>query len=211
MKTKLYIILFMVLITAVATAAMTGAKVGLQSRIERNRAILERRLQLEALGILPETPTPAEVDRVWKERVEEQEWSGERILVAWRSPEKETPLAVGIPYRAMGVWGPFTGMVALDPAFEKIVGFVVYRHQETPGLGARMTKDEYRAQFRGKPADRPDEQGRYLVFVPPTAEPSGEREVQAISGATGTTNGLRDMFNDVLKRAQNELKPERPW
>ena len=202
---KSYVILFMIVVTTLATTAMTGVKLLLNERIKRNAALAENRLRLEAFGLLPKDATPEDVARIYGARVREEARDGHTIYVAYADDARQTIMAYGFPWQASGLWGPFDGLLALDSGQKTIVGFVVMNHQETPGLGARMTEPQYRAQFKGKRIDAPDAQGRYLVFVPASNEPKTDREVNAITGATITTNGLNRMFKS---RSGGDSRPE---
>jgi|GEM_PF-597435 len=72
-------------------------------------------------------------------------------------------------------WSTFRLAVGVDPATQQIVGVRVLEHQETPGLGARITEDWFLAQFAGKALSDPFRAGE---------------DVQAITGATISTRGV---------------------
>ncbi|RMG84930.1 MAG: FMN-binding protein, partial [Candidatus Dadabacteria bacterium] len=100
------------------------------------------------------------------------------------------------PFEGPGFWGPISGVVAVDPAGERILGISFVRHQETPGLGGRISEGWFRDQFRGKPLEVRDGRVLEFVFRPPT----GEREVEAITGATQTSTRLARFLNAFLAR-----------
>ena len=70
-----------------------------------------------------------------------------------------------------------------------IHGVIVGSHNETPGLGAEATEEEFRGQYTGKPYTEP------LTVV--KNPPSADSEVQAITGATITSRGVTDAVNTV--------------
>lgn len=81
----------------------------------------------------------------------------------------------------------------------EITGLKVLKHQETPGLGANATKPEFQNQYKGK-ATKED------VIVVKT-EPSNANEIQALTGATITSdavtsgvNNAREIFNNLLMK-----------
>ena len=41
-------------------------------------------------------------------------------------------------------------MLAVDPAFT-LIGVEILEHEEDPGLGAEITQDYFKNQFKGKP------------------------------------------------------------
>lgn len=72
-------------------------------------------------------------------------------------------------------WSDFRLAVGVDPQTQQVVAVRVLEHQETPGLGSRITEEGFLAQFAGKSLSDP--------FRP------GE-DVEAISGATVSTRGV---------------------
>ena len=81
----------------------------------------------------------------------------------------------------------------------KITGIKVVSHQETPGLGANATKPAYQNQYTNKPTDQQIEVVKGV--------PSKENEIQALSGATVSSNAVTDgvnaarkIFNDTLAK-----------
>jgi len=79
-----------------------------------------------------------------------------------------------------------------------ITGMNVVSHQETPGLGANATGEEFQSQFKEIPTEKD------ITVV--KSEPQNEDEVQALTGATITSNAVvkgvnsaRDLFNNNLK------------
>ena len=204
MKDRLFTIAYMVIITAVATALMTGAKALLAERIKRNETLQERRTQLYGLGLLPEGADAERIDAIFSERVKLEERSGVKILFGYAEGGK-TLQSIGFEFEGMGFWGPIRGIMALDPDRRKLVGLAFLRHQETPGLGGRMTERWFLEQFKGKDAAKPDAEGRYLIFRPEGTKAAGPREVNAISGATRTSESLKRILNETLKDFQNMM------
>jgi Na+-transporting NADH:ubiquinone oxidoreductase subunit C len=217
MKDKLYTIVFMIVVTALATAAMTGTKLLLTERIENNEALADNRARLMAFGLMPADAVPANINAVHGGRIKESEKKTrdqKRIWIAYKDDAKTEVLAVGFEFVGKGLWGPFEGVLALDPELKSIVGFVITKHQETPGLGARMADDDFREKIVGLSARRRVKGVPYVIFVAPTAKAQKEEgEVNAISGATNTTAGLDEMLNRVLNEIQGDFgaNPDVIW
>ncbi|NBI05739.1 RnfABCDGE type electron transport complex subunit G [Senegalia massiliensis] len=79
-----------------------------------------------------------------------------------------------------------------------ITGMNVVSHQETPGLGANATGEEFQNQFKEMPIEKD------IIVV--KSEPQNEDEVQALTGATITSdavvkgvNSARNLYNNNLK------------
>lgn len=90
---------------------------------------------------------------------------------------------------AAGLWGAITAVVGMDSRLERFLGVFFVEHNETPGLGARITEPWFREQFRGRTGP--------FTLVAEDA-PAGPGEMQAITGATTTSRAVRDMLNTLL-------------
>ena len=72
-----------------------------------------------------------------------------------------------------------------------VTGVDIISMNETPGLGANADKPEFRAQYEGKSGE---------VKVVKTA--AGDDSIQAIAGATKTSNGVTKGVNIALRTAE---------
>ena len=86
-----------------------------------------------------------------------------------------------------GLWGPIWGYIGIAADGETVVGAVFDHKSETPGLGAEITTDNYQNQYKGKTI--------------------GEK-VDAIAGATRTSQGVEEMIERTLKMYLPYLKHE---
>ncbi len=79
----------------------------------------------------------------------------------------------------------------------EITGVKVVAHQDTPGLGANSTKPEFQNQYKGKNV------GQQIIVV--KTEPTNNNEIQAITGATITSNGVTNGVNTAIELFNNYL------
>lgn len=101
---------------------------------------------------------------------------------------------------ALEISGPgFQGQIRVMAGFNltanKIIGIKILEHLETPGLGARI-RGEFKDQFSGKPI-----LDKYVVVKKP---PQGDQEIEAISGATISSNAV----TSIVMKALNIIKAE---
>jgi len=105
------------------------------------------------------------------------------------------PNAFAFPIGGKGFWGPIYGLMAVQPDGLTICNIVWTNHGETPGLGARIEEDQYRAKFKGKQAADPAV--ARLRVVPEGAMGDDPHAVDQITGATQTTVvGMGKFLND---------------
>ena len=82
--------------------------------------------------------------------------------------------------------------ICVEPDLETLKGIEVLDHSETPGLGGRITEDQFKKQFIGKKL-------RPKIFVVKGTGSEGANEVDAITGATNTSRGIESFLNDAMK------------
>lgn len=102
-----------------------------------------------------------------------------------------------LPLRGNGLWNAIFGYIALEDDVNSIKGATFDHLGETPGLGAEITKAYFREAFVGKRIFNDMGQLEGVSVVKGTAE--GEHEVDAISGATITGDGVSDMISERLR------------
>ncbi|MCJ7543741.1 MAG: FMN-binding protein [Phycisphaerae bacterium] len=88
-------------------------------------------------------------------------------------------------------------LVGLDAQGETITGMSVLAQKETPGLGDKITKEAWRAQFAGKPAGDP--------LSVTKAATAGRTEIAAISGATISSQSVTDIVNKTVADFRQKL------
>lgn len=96
-----------------------------------------------------------------------------------------------IDVRGAGLWGMMYGFVALSSDGQTIQGLNFYDHSETPGLGGEIQNPRWAGRFEGKKAV--DEDGNVAIRVVKGAN-ADDNEVDALSGATITSNGVDNTF-----------------
>ena len=103
------------------------------------------------------------------------------------------------PMFGNGLWDWISGFVALDNNLNKVVGVAFDHKAETPGLGARISSDEIQGRYKGKEIF--DVEGN-LISVKMLKKENNPalsiHEVDGMSGATITANGLNDMMKNYL-------------
>jgi len=106
---------------------------------------------------------------------------------------------VAFEFSGPGLWGPITGIVCLEKDLKTIRKIKVTHQEETPGLGSRVTEAGYLKQFKNKEA-LPQ-----LKFMP-EGKASQKNEVDAITGATGTSRAFEKLINANIQKYLAALK-----
>ncbi len=102
-----------------------------------------------------------------------------------------------IPVRGYALWSTAYGFVALEGDANTVAGLGFYEHAETPGLGGEIDNPRWKAQWIGKKLR--DENGKPAVELTKAAvnhsDPEMVHKVDALSGATLTSNGVENLLN----------------
>ncbi|MFW6189736.1 MAG: FMN-binding protein [Planctomycetota bacterium] len=214
MSERVYTVLFMAAVAAAFTAGVSGVSLMSRERIRLNERLSRRRLQMEALGIqVPEDATLQEVAALYEERMEETELSYEDggttyPLLAGRSADGRR---LGYVFETVGsgLWGPIHGYLAVNPEGTKTLGVAFFEHSETPGLGGEITRDWFKSQFRGLELPPGFAEGEQPVELKAPSAEHGPYDVDAITGATQTSNGVEAMLNSDLRAVVKLLREQK--
>jgi len=185
MKGSLYSLLFAALLGAVCAGLLTAARELTAARREANAQAERIRHVLDALGVAYEAEGgPKQLVQVFEKnvrtvkrgKVEFHEYVG----------SDGTVQAVAVLFGGKGLWGPIKGILALDPDRRTVRRITFYEQEETPGLGGEIATRSFTQQFDGQKI----------------VSPAGEAglAVQAITGATMTSQRVRDMLNLVARQ-----------
>ena len=111
-----------------------------------------------------------------------------------------------VPLRGVGLWDAIWGYVALEGDKNTIKGAVFDHKGETAGLGAEITQKWFQERFTGEKVFNSDGELVGINVSKTNNDPNNldkeDHEVDAISGATITGDGVTDM---IKERLQNYL------
>lgn len=114
------------------------------------------------------------------------------------------------PVRGMGLWSMMRGYLAVEPDLQTVAGLTFYEQGETPGLGGEIVNEQWKAKWTGKQIYS---DGEVLLEVCKGDQTNNEYGVDALSGATITSNGVTKMidywmgpdgFGPFIKRQKTE-------
>lgn len=107
---------------------------------------------------------------------------------------------IGYAFQAsgMGYQGKIIIMVGLNKDLDRLTGIEILNHSETPGLGGKLVKEEFKKQFKG-------------LKIHPTIEytkglPEKDNQIQAITGATVTSKSVVSILNRKVKEVIEVLE-----
>ena len=103
---------------------------------------------------------------------------------------------VGYVFKTLGkngYGGDISMLMAVNIENKTIVGFKVLKHSETPGLGSRVTTDEYAKSVVGN---------KVTEHLVKNLHPDADNDIQAITGTTISVNAVLNGLNAAIDALQ---------
>lgn len=183
----LYTVLFTFIICMIFVFFLALANELTKDQVAANRRLAERSAILSALGI--DYSSPDQVDALYEDEVSTLETEQGTIYTSTVEGKSRYAAMVAGP----GLWGTIQAILAVDQEVERIEGFQIISHNETPGLGGRIDEAWFKAQFWG---EKIGPQG--IVVRQGSGKGDGDPEngqVDAVTGASRTSQAVQDLVN----------------
>jgi Na+-transporting NADH:ubiquinone oxidoreductase subunit C len=179
-----YTVGFMFAITFVCVAGVAGIYRTAKPRITLNRSAVFKKAVLSALDIQAPSADPALLAGIFNEKVKKE---SENTYCF----EDKTAFKV----YGKGLWGKIEAVVGFKSDGGSLSGVYFIKNSETPGLGARIDEKWFMEQFRDK---------KPPLFYVSEGAGGGLNSFDAITGATITTEGVKNMINDAYAKFQKK-------
>ena len=102
-----------------------------------------------------------------------------------------------LPIRGYGLWSTLYGFLVLEGDASTVVGLSYYDQKETPGLGGEVDNPKWKALWPGKQVF--DAEGAVSIDIVKGSvnqdSPAAVHQVDGLSGATLTSNGVEHMLH----------------
>ncbi len=188
----------------------TAPKIAEYYDVKEKRAVLDifnipyRVKENKILGFRFKSYDKKDIKEVFEKNITAEESRGRKRIFKYVKDGKLQGVGfveskMGYGYNKSSIMSLF---ICVEPDLETLKGIEVLDHSETPGLGGRITEDQFKKQFAGKKL-RP----KLLVVRERKAE--GANEVDAITGATNTSRGIETFLNDAMNEfweGQGDIK-----
>ena len=104
---------------------------------------------------------------------------------------------VVIAANGLGLWDNIWGDILIDRKTMEIIGLQFDHKGETPGLGAKITSDEFESQFKSQKITYSDS-SQFGLIQNGEIQVVGKYQIDGITGATITGKGLAVMLNETF-------------
>ena len=183
-KGYIYTIIFMAVVSIVFTGILAVVNAAYKNKIQENQETAVKSSILASVGIIAE-----DANSEFNDKATERKLDG-FIYYSIVTPDGT---AYAIPFEGPGLWGTIKGYVGVSSDFSQIKGLAFTEQNETPGLGGRIDEEWYKDQFRDTPLSDSISYG-------------AESGLDAITGATSTSNAVLKILNDFIDTTLKELE-----
>lgn len=193
-----YTIIYASILVVIVAFLLAFVASALKPTQDKNVALDTKKQILSALNIRECADAEAE----WSKVLGDQDQNAEVLTANTENGEK-----LVVKVKGAGLWGPIWGWVAIDKDGETVYGTFFNHEGETAGLGARIKEQWFQDSFQGKKifANGAVALGVYKAGKAP-ASVSTDNYVDAVTGATLTSNGVNDMLQAGLAEKQAEIE-----
>lgn len=192
-RERIFPILFMLIVTVVFIALVSGIYLGTKDTVDRNELLYVERAVLYAANV-PLPQSNSAIEDLYSVRVTEHRDAHGSIRYYEVAGTNGTPISYVVPASGPGLWGEIDAVVGFDSTLSSLTGIDFTAQNETPGLGARISEDWFREQFRGKSGP--------FTLVPEGTKATTPQQFDAITGATITSTAVKNIVNKTKENVQ---------
>ncbi|MCM8804564.1 MAG: FMN-binding protein [Candidatus Omnitrophica bacterium] len=183
MKEKIKILIFVLFLGSISGSLLLGVDKYTKFRIVKNQEFKIKAAVLDVFGLLYDKKS---LEGVFKENIEMIKSDG---FIFYKSKNGE----FAFEFSGSGLWGPISGIIALEKDLKTIKGIKIIHQEETPGLGGRIAEAEFLSRFQGKEI-------LPVIKIVPEGKAKEKNEVDAITGATGTSRAFEKLLNENIQK-----------
>lgn len=194
-NTNSYTIIYSIVIVVIVAFLLAFVYQVLKPTQDTNVALDTQKQILNALNLrnLDNETAAAKYQEVVKA---EKEIDGQKYYECNIDGQKKTVYTV----KGMGLWGGINGFIAVDADNNTIYGVYFNHEGETAGLGAEIKDNiKWQEKFKGKKIHKDGEAG-IALGVKKDVSATDPNNVDAVTGATLTSNGVDQMLKEGLSK-----------
>ncbi|MHC4561639.1 MAG: FMN-binding protein [Planctomycetota bacterium] len=222
-KSPIYVLVYAAAISGIFTAGIMTVHAITRPIVERNQQLFFQKAMVELFGL-------GDVDELSDRKIASlyegyigdypkliDPRTGREFTVYMAVDRDKQTIGYAFSVSGVGFWARIDGYLAVTEDLKQAIGIAFLSHQETPGLGGRITERTWREKFAGLDLTPPEGAGP-IIYIggdkPEQGSPAFGRHVDAITGATGTSEAVEKFLNEQIAAfrrawdAQPPLPPE---
>ncbi len=194
-QSLIYTVIFTFIVSFFFVLLLSFANEGTREQVALNQQVRRQQAILNALGISYEGPQ----DVLTKFEAVEEVSRGEERFYRTTIDGRQV---FAKEFNGSGLWGNINGILAVDEGVNQTVGMEIISHNETPGLGGRIDEPWFKEQLRGETIVN----GTIRIGDAGEGdEDSGNGTIDAVTGATRTSDAMQVILNNELATIADAL------
>jgi len=166
-----------------------------KGKVEENQRMTEARAYLVAAGI--EVDENMDIEASFSTNFPNFDTDS-----AYQTTNVNGKSVIVSPFQGNGLWGTITGVIGMTSDLQRIVGFEIVSHVETPGLGGRIDEPWFKEQFKGEYAAK----GIVVKHGGSGGDTDPDNgQVDGITGASRTSDSIQVIVNQQIDKIKSEL------
>ncbi|MFC1498194.1 FMN-binding protein [Verrucomicrobiota bacterium] len=186
-----YTIVFTVIICCMTALILTFANHMLHERIALNERLAKMKSVLKCFGMLDENANSLQITKDFNNNINVTALG---VMTLYEPRNKNNTQGYAVELKCRGKYGPIRGIVSFHPDKQKLLNLDIYDHNETPGLGGRISTPEWLVQFK----DLPIAQDELFTGVIIDSDEEGPNCVDGITGASKTVFSVSKALNKTI-------------
>lgn len=188
-ETRVYPIFFMLIITIVFIGILAYFYNSTKVRVGKYN---ELRLKSSILSTFDLTEENVEAAfETYITKVEKED------LIYYTAEDNNVLLGYCFPITGAGLWGTINALLTLEPDLSRIINIEIIEHNETPGLGGRISEEWFKEQFKGKTILSGDRVRTFELI--PEDEIGNEQQIRQVTGATLSSKAVVDIIGKEME------------
>ena len=199
LKERAWTVGFMLIASFVFTSAVSLTFLSTKSFIAENEKLFMQRAVLRAANL--NVPTEKrEVVASFNKHIKEILNPDGTVRFFQVYNDKKQRVGSVIPYTGKGLWGTIRAVIGFESDCKTLTGVDFTSHNETPGLGGRISEAWFGEQFKGKYGP--------FKMMPEKTRSNEPGAFDAITGATITSKAVLKMMNSVSEEVTSIINHE---
>lgn len=189
-----YTIIYSAAIVIIVAFLLAFVNQALKSRQQANVALDQKKQILASLNI--RNLSDSEAEQTYAKMLKSEQKVGNGTVYTF-DVDGQTKYVLSA--KGMGLWGGISGFIAVDADKSTVFGAYFNHESETAGLGAEIKDNQqWQEQFRGRHLFAGNDRSKIALSVM-KKKTDPDTQVDAVTGATLTSNGVSDMLHDTQK------------
>jgi len=183
-ETRVYPVFFMLLITIVFIGVLAFFYNSTKERVTKYNELRLKSSILSTFDLNGEN-----VEETFDKYITKVE---KEDLIYYIAEDNRELLGYCFPISGAGLWGTINALLTLEPDLSRIINIEIIKHNETPGLGGRISEKWFKDQFKGKTILSGDKVRTFELI--PEDETGNDLQIRQVTGATLSSKAVVDII-----------------